>query len=108
MRFLRRAACMTAVAVALIAGATPASSQEAAPLTAAAPVGALAEECWATPGNPWPWSTTCIKGPHRYKSQCDMMKARKAEAGHEVRACTWKTWGGASGYFFFYSFHSHF
>jgi hypothetical protein len=37
-----------------------------------------------------------------------MMKARKAEAGHEVRACTWKTWGGASGYFFFYSFHSHF
>ena len=59
-------------------------------------------ECWATPGGEWPW--TCIVGPHRYFSQCNMMRTQKINQGYPTRSCSWMTWGSTSAYYFYYGY----
>ncbi|RIQ37791.1 hypothetical protein [Jiangella rhizosphaerae] len=59
------------------------------------------QTCWSTPGGIW--RVTCIKGPHRYKTQCNMMRTQMINAGYETLACRWMTWGSwGTGWYFYY------
>jgi hypothetical protein len=113
LSFLRRRPRAAATAVIAACGlaasglVAPSVTNAAEAADATAQHRQLAEECWSTPGMGWPWSVTCIRGPHRYKAQCDMMRNDKINKGHEVTACRVMTWGGVSGWYFYYSFYTH-
>jgi invasion protein IalB len=68
-------------------------------------VARAADYCWSTPGNPRPWTVTCVSGPRRYQSQCTMMRNQKIRAGYQTRACRWTTYRGATGWYFQYAFY---
>ena len=82
------------------AGAAFAGSKAGA--ASAGDVSVQGTECWATPGGEWPW--TSIVGPHRYFSQCNMMRTQKINQGYPTRSCRWMTWNGQSAYSFYYGF----
>jgi invasion protein IalB len=91
-------AAALATAVAFVA---PAAFEASAAETQSA-----AANCWATPGNAYPWNVTCLAGPYRYKSQCIVMQSGLVRQGHLVRKCRWIVWGSKAGYGSFYSGHT--
>ncbi|TCC36748.1 hypothetical protein [Kribbella sindirgiensis] len=69
-------------------------------MTGPAPASA-ADNCHYEPsGNPW--KHVCLKGPHRFKSQCNMMRNDMIRRGYGVLSCRWETYNAGSGWYFWY------
>jgi hypothetical protein len=72
---------------------------------ASATTSARAADCWATPGNAYPWNLTCIAGPYSGIGSCIVGQSGVMRSGALVKSCKWRRWNGRVGYFFFYSGH---
>ena len=88
-----------------LAAALAATVALAAPEAKAAMPSAAAN-CWATPGNAYPWNVTCLAGPYMWKQVCTLQRSDLARRGHLVKPCRRMVWGGKSGYGAYYSGHT--
>ncbi|MFC9689918.1 hypothetical protein ACFTSF_15340 [Kribbella sp. NPDC056951] len=70
-------------------------------LVTEAPTASAAGNCHVEPsGNPW--KHVCLKGPHRYKTQCNMMRNDMVRKGYGVQSCHWGTYSSRPGWYFWY------
>ncbi|WP_405061813.1 hypothetical protein OG474_09225 [Kribbella sp. NBC_01505] len=87
-------------------GALAAATLAAGGLTAVVAVtgpetASAADNCHYEPsGNPW--KHVCLKGPHRYQSQCNMMRNDMVRKGYGVQSCHWATYSSSTGWYFWY------
>ena len=90
-------------AAVLAVGGTAGAVAFAGPAAAAetSPVSVTANNCHYEPsGNPW--KHVCLRGPHRYLSQCNMMRNDLINKGYGVLSCKWQTFSAGTGYYFWY------
>jgi hypothetical protein len=92
-------------APAKLAAALAAAAALVTPTAADASASARAANCWATPGNAYPWNLTCIAGPYPTKARCIVQQSGAMRSGALVKSCVWRRWNGRVGYHFFYSGH---